>query len=143
MTPLVIVDTNVLVAGLLTARADSPVARVLDGMLSSAFPFVVSEALLAEYRTILRRPSLRKAHGLAPNELDIILVALAQHGIELVPVPAPRAPEPGDQHLWELLAAREELVLITGDKLLQRDRVMSTRILSPAAFVERWFSSSP
>ena len=143
MTPPVIVDTNVVVAGLLTARADSPVARVLDGMLSSAFPFVVSEALLAEYRTILRRPSLRKAHGLAPNELDIILVALAQHGIVLAPVPALRAPEPGDQHLWELLAAREELVLITGDKLLQRDRAMSSRILSPATFVERWLSSSP
>src|SRR5690606_2425361 len=49
----VIVDTNVVVAGLLTGNDASPVARVLDGMLAGSFPFVVSEALLAEYRTVL------------------------------------------------------------------------------------------
>ena len=43
--PAVIVDTNVVVAGLLTAQEASPVARILDGMLAAAFPFVVSEAL--------------------------------------------------------------------------------------------------
>ena len=62
-----------------------PVARVLDGMLAATFPFVVSEALLAEYGTVLRRPSLRAAHGLTPAEIDIILVQLAQHGVVLAP----------------------------------------------------------
>ena len=138
MPPLVIVDTNVVVAGLLSARSESPVVRVLDGMLAAAFPFAISEPLLAEYRAVLRRPSLRKAHGLSLDEVDRILVELAQHGIVLTPRPAPAAPEPGDQHLWELLAARESLVLITGDKLLQQDVAMGTRIVSPAAFVERW-----
>lgn len=137
MFPPVVVDTNVVVAGLLTVRADSPVARVLDGMLAAVFPFVISEALLAEYGAVLRRPSLRKVHGLTPNEIDVIVVELAQHGIVLAPVPAPSAPEPGDQHLWELLAAREDLVLVTGDRLLQRDRAMGPRIVSPATFVER------
>ena len=60
--PAVIVDTNVVVAGLLTKSDASPVARVLDGMLSAAFPFVMSEALLAEYRAVLVRPPLRKLH---------------------------------------------------------------------------------
>lgn len=59
----VIVDTNVVVSGLLTGNAASPVARVLDGMLAVAFPFVASEALLAEYRDVLVRPALRKLHG--------------------------------------------------------------------------------
>lgn len=138
MPPPVIVDTNVVVAGLLTARADSPVARVLDGMLAAVFPFAISDALLAEYRTVLRRPSLRKAHRLTADELDIILVELARHAIVIVPVLAPTAPDPGDQHLWELLAAREDLLLVTGEKRLQRDRAMGSRILAPAAFVERW-----
>jgi predicted nucleic acid-binding protein len=112
-------------------------------MLAAAFPFAVSEALLAEYRTVLRRPSLRKAHGLTQDQLDIILIEVALHAIVLAPVPAPPAPEPGDQHLWELLAVGEELVLVTGDKLLQRDRVMGFRVFSPAAFVERWLPSRP
>lgn len=143
MSPPVVVDTNVVVAGLLTARAESPVARVLDGMLMAAFPFALSEALLAEYRRILRRPSLRKVHGLTPDELDVILLELAQHGIVLPPMPAPPAPEPGDQHLWELLAAREDLLLISGDKRLQQDDIMGHRVLSPATFVERWLPSVP
>ena len=138
MSPPVIVDTNVVVAGLLTTRAGSPVARVLDGMLASVFPFAFSDALLAEYRTVLRRPSLRKAHGLSTDELDIILVELAQRGIVIAPVPAPPAPDPGDQHLWELLAAREDLLLVTGENKLLRDRAMGPRILSSATFAERW-----
>jgi predicted nucleic acid-binding protein len=62
----VIVDTNVVVAGLLTGNEASPVAQILDGMLSATSPFVVSEALLAEYRAVLIRSSLRKLHGLTP-----------------------------------------------------------------------------
>ncbi|MCX7255253.1 MAG: hypothetical protein NTZ64_00575 [Polaromonas sp.] len=63
-----IICTNVVV-GLLTGHADSPVARILDGMVSAAFPFVVSEALLAEYRAVLVLPKL---HGLPEAEMDAI-----------------------------------------------------------------------
>ena len=109
-------------------------------MLLAAFPFVLSDALVAEYRSVLGRPSLRKAHGLSVGDLDVILVDLAQHAIVLAPVRTSRAPDPGDQHLWDLLAAREDLVLVTGDKLLQRERGMQHRIFSAAAFVQRWLS---
>jgi uncharacterized protein len=47
-----VIDTNVVVVGLLTSHPDSPVARILDGMLAAAFAFVLSEALLAEYRVV-------------------------------------------------------------------------------------------
>jgi putative PIN family toxin of toxin-antitoxin system len=133
--PAVIVDTNVVVAGLLTAHEGSPVARILDGMLAAAFPFVVSEALLAEYRTVLVRPGLRKLHGLTVADVEAILTDLAQHAIVLVPVVAPPAPDPGDQLLWELLAARADLLLVTGDKLLLRDSGMRGRVITPQVFV--------
>ena len=134
--PAVIVDTNVVVAGLLTANDASPVARILDGMLSAAFPFVVSEALLAEYRTVLVRPGLRKLHGLTVAEVETLLTDIAQHAIVLAPVAAPLAPDLGDQFLWELLAARADLLLVTGDKALQRDTGMQPRVVSPQSFVE-------
>ena len=133
--PAVIVDTNVVVAGLLTAHGDSPVACILDGMLVAAFPFVVSEALVAEYRTVLVRPALRKLHKLTVADVEAILTDLAQHAIVLSPVSAPPAPDPGDQLLWELLAARADLLLVTGDKRLLRDAVMHGRVISPQAFV--------
>lgn len=134
--PAVIVDTNVVVAGLLTGNAASPVALILDGMLAAAFPFVVSEALLAEYRTVLVRPTLRKLHGLTVTQVETLLTDIAQHAIVLTPGVGSPAPDAGDQLLWDLLAARPELLLITGDKALQRDIAMRLRVLSPQAFIE-------
>lgn len=132
--PAVIVDTNVVVAGLLTRQATSPFARILDGMLGAAFPFVLSEPLLAEYRTVLVRPVLRKLHGLTVAEVEAVLTDLVQHAIILAPAVAPPAPDPGDQLLWELLAARADLVLVTGDKLLLRDARTQGRVISPSVF---------
>lgn len=117
----VIVDTNVVVAGLLTGNATSPVARILDGMLAAAFPFVVSEALLAEYRAVLVRPALRKLHGLTVAEVDTLLTDIAQHAIVLAPVSGSPAPDPGDQLLWDLLATRADLLPVTGAEALQCD----------------------
>jgi putative PIN family toxin of toxin-antitoxin system len=131
----VVVDTNVVVAGLLTDNEASPVARLLDGMLAAAFPFVVSEALLAEYRSVLVRPALRRLHGLTVAEVETLLTDIAQHAIVLAPGRGSPAPDPGDQLLWDLLAAREDLLLVTGDKALQRDAAMQARVLSPQAFV--------
>jgi putative PIN family toxin of toxin-antitoxin system len=136
-----IIDTNVVVAGLLTARADSPVARILDGMLSAAFPFVVSEALLAEYHAVLVRPKLSKLHGLSVAEIDSILADMVRHAIVLNPLPtvlAPLAPDAGDQFLWDLLATRPDLVLVTGDKLLLQVEAMPQRIILPQVFVAHW-----
>ncbi len=134
--PAVIVDTNVVVAGLLTGNDMSPMARILDGMLTAAFPFVVSEALLAEYRTVLVRPGLRKLHVLTIAEVETLLTDIVQHAIVLAPVGVPPAPDPGDQLLWELLAARADLLLVTGDKALQRDAGTQPRVVSPQSFVE-------
>lgn len=134
--PPAIVDTNVVVAGLLTSDGESPVARVLDGMLAPAFPFVISETLLAEYRTVLLRPKLRKLHGLTIAEVDTLLVELAHHAIVLTAGVGPAAPEPGDQFLCDLLVVRPDLVLVTGDKRLLQDAGMHGRVISPRRFVD-------
>ncbi len=134
---IVIVDTNVVVAGVLTADSASPVARILDGMLRAAFPFVLSEALLAEYRAVLVRTKLRKLHRLTPVEVDTILTELALHAIVSAPDVATPAPDPHDQLLWDLLGSRSDLLLITGDKRLLRDEGMRGRVISPATFIAR------
>lgn len=130
MSGAIIVDTNVVVAGLLTSREDSPVARVLDGMLAAAFPFVVSEPLLAEYSAVLERPALRKLHGLSTGEIETLMLTLAAHAIVLIPVATQPAPDPGDQHLWELLAAHADTRLVTGDKLLMGRHAYASRVMT-------------
>lgn len=130
----VIVDTNIVVAALLTHNAASPVARMLDGMLAATFPFVLSEALLAEYRRVLIRPALRKLHGLTVVEVETVLTDIAQHAILLIPISGTPAPDPGDQLLWDLLALRDDLVLVTGDKLLLQNLPMKGRVLTALEF---------
>ena len=138
MSAFFVIDTNVVVAGLLTSHADSPVARILDGMLGAAFTFVLSEALLTEYRTVLLRPRLCKLHGLSEADVDTILMNIARHAIVLTTVrtaATPLAPDPGDQFLWDLLATRVDLVLVTGDKLLLQEEAMQRRVMLPQTFV--------
>ncbi|MGH8182193.1 MAG: putative toxin-antitoxin system toxin component, PIN family [Rhodanobacteraceae bacterium] len=137
MTPVAVVDTNVIATGLMTAHDDAPTARILDGMLAAAFPFAISESLLAEYRDVLNRPALRKRHGLKQAEIESLLIALARNAIVLTPVAGPAAPDPSDQHLWDLLASHAGLCLVTGDKLLLQQSSAPARMLAPAEFVER------
>ena len=137
MNPVFIIDTNVVVAGLLSRHADSPVAKILDSMLRASFRFALSEALLAEYRAVLLRPKLVTLHRLAESEIDTILTTLTRHAIVLHVPPqanALAAPDIGDQFLWNLLTSREDLMLVTGDKLLLQTGPLQARVMAPLEF---------
>ena len=131
----VIVDTNIVVAGFPTAGNPLPVARILQDMLGAVFPFVVSEPLLAEYRDVLGRPNLSRLHGLAADAVEAIVAGIARNATLVEPGFAAPAPDPGDQLLWDLLGTRADLILVTADKLLLRDRQMRGRVISAEAFL--------
>jgi hypothetical protein len=79
--PVFVVDTNAVVAGLVTGSSRSPVALVLDAMLSGTLVFLLSPALLDEYRSVLSRPKLVKLHGLTEAQMDQLLVELTANAI--------------------------------------------------------------
>lgn len=129
-----IIDTNVLVSALISPNKDTPPGRIVRAMLEGGFAFTLSDALLAEYREVLNRSHLRKQHGLPAEDLDVLLLEVTRHAIVLHPPPSDeKAPDPKDQHLWDLLAMRMDLILVTGDKLLLNSNRQS-RILSPQQF---------
>jgi len=132
---VVVVDTNVVVAGLITGDQASPVARVLDGMLAARWPFALSEPLIAEYDRVLHRPALTRLHGLPSAAIESLLTDLAQLAIMLQPARGPDAPDPGDQMLWDMLACRADLRLVTGDRALLAAPDMAGRVISPAGFM--------
>jgi hypothetical protein len=70
---------------------------------------------------VLVRHVLRKQHGLTVAEVEALLTDIAQHAIVLAPGAESPGPDPGDQLLWDLLAAREDLLLVSGDHALQAD----------------------
>jgi putative PIN family toxin of toxin-antitoxin system len=141
MPTFYIVDTNVVIAGLITSQAASPMAKVLDRMLNAALPFVLSPALLAEYRSVMLQPKIAARHGLLADEVDTILIDIARHAVMLQPgPPAPnhaKAPDPGDQMLWDLLALRPDLVLVTGDLRLLASETMAPRVIAATVLIGR------
>lgn len=134
--PLAIIDTNVIVSGLIAGDPESPVARILDGMLAAVFAFTLSPALLAEYRSVLLRPGIRRLHGLTGDEIDRLLGDIVVNAIWREPTIAAAAPDPGDDHLWALLGVHEGSVLVTGDRLLLDNPPDFASVLSPRSFLE-------
>ena len=139
ITRVFIIDTNVLVAGLITRQAASPTSRILDAMLDGSLFFLVSGELLREYRNVLLRPRLAGLHGLQETDIDQLLVEITANAIWRDPVPDKNhaSPDPEDAHLWALLAAEPKAVLITGDRLLLENPRPQSSVISPATWAEQ------
>lgn len=138
MPRMFIVDTNVVVAGLITTQAGSPTAQLLDAMLVGRLIYLLSPDLLHEYRAVVLRPKLARTHGLAESEIDALLIDITANALWRDP-PADalhQSPDPQDGHLWALLACEPSAVLVTGDRLLQKNTRLGSSVISPA----RWAS---
>ena len=133
-----VIDTNVVVSGILTAVAASPTARILDGMVVGRFRFLLSVELLAEYREVLLRPKIRRRHRLSDAEVDTLLTDIAANGVALDLRPLTAAGRRGgDGHLWRILAAAPSALLVTGDQRLIDNPAEGWRVLTARAFAER------
>lgn len=141
----VVIDTNVLVSGLLTHDPLSPLAGIVDGMLSGRIRFLLSSRLLAEYRDVLLRPRVQRRHGLTVAEVDELLTEVAVVAAWREPPatageandlrPDAAAPDPGDDHLWQLLRLADDAILVTGDALLVERPPEFASVMTPRAFV--------
>ena len=141
MTPKVyIIDTNVIVSGLIGADSNSPPARILNAMLDGELLYLMSDNLLNEYSSVLHRPRLVREHDRSDEELGQLLTELAANAIWLEPTVTGDAPDAGDNHLWALLASRSRGQLITGDRLLLENPPSSASVISPRDFVDMLFS---
>ena len=138
MPHMFIVNTNVLVAGLITTQADSPTAQLLDAMLDGRLIYLLSADLLREYRAVVLRPKLARIHGLNETEIDALLTDITANALWRDPPTDDlhQSPDPHDGHLWALLACEPSAVLVTGDRLLQENPRPGGLVISPA----RWAS---
>lgn len=79
-----VVDTNVLVAALLSQKYDSATVRVIRAMLSGEFIPLYHEDILAEYEDVLHR---KKKYDFSESAIQTILNAIRRFGIEVFPKP--------------------------------------------------------
>jgi putative PIN family toxin of toxin-antitoxin system len=136
-TRVFIVDTNVLIAGLISAQAGSPTVKIVDALLGGRFIYLLSPELLKEYRSVLLRPKLLRLHGLNEQQIDYLLTEITANAIwhETPAVSNESAPDPGDKHLWHLLATEPASILVTGDRLLLENPPQQCSVASPASCV--------
>ncbi len=136
MTTLYVVDTNVVVAALLTPASAAPPAAILERMLDGSLRFLLSPALLAEYRDVLLRPRLARRHALSEPQVDELLVELAANGALREPGGTPDSPDPKDAHLLALLDCEPQSILVTGDELLLKIPGLQGRALTPRQWAD-------
>ena len=144
MKPLCVVDTNVVVSGLVSRADGAPPQRILNAMLAADLGFALSVELLAEYRGVLLRPGIMALHGLGEAEVDEILHRLALEAVEVDPEPiaVPDGVERGDEHIARLALALPACVLITGDRALAAAMSGACEVRT-AAEAQRLLESAP
>lgn len=74
-TPLVVLDTNVLVAGL-CRRENSPSYKILRHIQQGDIPLALTPKLYLEYESVLMREKIRQLIDASVEEIKLTLVAL-------------------------------------------------------------------
>lgn len=131
-----IIDTNIVVAGLISADLASPPVQILNAMLDGKLIYLLSAELLNEYSSVLRRPGIARQHGLTDGELDVLLTELVANAMWREPASSADAPDLGDKHLWALLSCQSDSQLVTGDQLLLAHPSGKSSVVSARSFVD-------
>ena len=130
----VVVDTNVLVSGLLFGGVPG---EILTAWTSDVFVLVVSPSILREYRRVGRelaqgRPALDAA-------LDALLALIAVHAVvvDAPPLDAPVSADPDDDQFLAAAHAGDAAWIVSGDKhLLAVSGWSGITVLKPRAFLD-------
>lgn len=131
-TPIVVLDTNVVVSALL--KADSPPARLLAAVLRGDLTIAFDARVLTEYRDVLLRPKF----GFNPTRVEIVLGAMERDGIAVAALPWDLPmPDPDDSKFLEVASALEpSAVLITGNiRHFPAESCAGVRVETPRNFL--------
>ena len=116
MNPVrVVVDTNVLVSGLLSVHG--PPARVVDFLLARRLMCVHDDRITDEYRRVLSRA--RFAAVINTRDRESVLLIVRRFGLAVTALPLPglreNAPDPDDLPFAEAAVAGGAVAVITGN----------------------------
>ena len=128
----IVVDTNIWIRTLLGGQVSLP---VLEALKENRFQLLISDALLAELETVVKRPRL--ATRMATQDIDDLLAALLWHGelVELRTIP-PRCRDPKDHPVLATAIDGRADAIVSGDGDLRADDELRA---SMAAFgIDLW-----
>ena len=131
---IVVLDTNVLVSGLL--RPHSKPATILRLVATGVLRVAYDERILAEYREVLARPKF----PFPTDRIRVFLDQIETEGEAVAALPLkPDLPDPDDAPFLEVAVAARADALITGNPRHYPARTRhGISVLDPAAFLNRW-----
>lgn len=112
MTLRLVIDTNVLVSGVLNRHG--PPGRIVDAVLDGRVMAVLDARVLAEYGAVMRRPRLRIRPDEAAALLDFLDHEGEVHLVDAAPLPF-AMPDPDDAPFAEVALYACADALITGN----------------------------
>ena len=128
-----VIDTNVIVASLLTRNHDSATARIMDAVYAGKICPLVCDEILAEYEEVLHRARLK----LDVAKCDYILSLVRDIAMSLHPLHTEVAmSDEDDRVFFEIALAGQDTRdahLITGNL---KDYPRADFVVSPAEFCE-------
>jgi len=132
----IIIDTNVLFAGLYSASGAS--YKLLGLLVSSDFEITLSTPLLFEYEDVLKRNQVLL--NLEPTEIEIILDNLCRlaHFQKVYFLWRPYLPDPKDDMVLELAVAANSQIIVTHNlKDFAGVNKFGVEAITPKQFLER------
>jgi len=133
--PRVILDTNVLYAGLYSSKGAS--FRVLQAIEEGRIKMVISTTLLFEYEDILKRNQVDL--GLSKQEIEKALdyLCMKSEHQKIYFLWRPRLPDPKDDHLLELAIASGTRFIVTHNtKHFEGVEKFGIRTITPKELME-------
>jgi uncharacterized protein len=133
-----VVDTNVLVAGLLSPFG--PPGEIVRMIASGAVSVCLDARILTEYADVLSRP---KFHFDA-NQVQALLEQIRMDGLSVAGTPlSSRLPDPTDEPFLEAALAGDAACVITGNsKHFPAPKRQGMTVLSPAEFLDQYRKQS-
>ena len=126
-----VIDTNVIVASLLTRNHDSATARVMNAVYAGKIVQLICDEILAEYDEVLHRARLK----LDPAKCDYILALIRDRAEPLRPIHTDAAmPDEDDRVFFEVALAGQDAHdsrLVTGNI---KDYPQADFVVSPSEF---------
>ena len=132
---LIVVDTNVIVSALLNPFGKP--AAVLGLVVEEKTEVCFDSRIIAEYREVLARPRF----GFNQSEVTALLNYLTEIGKCVVAVPHDvRLKDPDDIPFAEVALSAAADCLVTGNTGHFPARIGSTATVTPARFLQKYFS---
>lgn len=130
----IVLDTNVLVSGLLSPFG--PPGAIVRLVASGAIRLCFDARILSEYEAVLRRPRF----SFDPSQVQAVLDVVRLEGHAVVARPLRRRlPDPDDEAFLEVALAGGARVLVTGNlRHYPAGRRQGIRVVSPASFVSAY-----